>query len=282
MTVTCSPWITGVDVAECCAVDCDDPSQFDNAAIQASDILFQLSARQFAGTCEQTVRPCRTQCDCWGFQVLSRGHIVWGNQWGWWGWNYWTGDCWENSCGCTPLSTVTLAGYPVQAVTEVLIDGAVVDPATYRLDRQRNLVRVSDPPEPDVALRWPACQNMALPDTEEGTFSVTYTYGRTPPAEGVAAAGQLACEIYKACIGQECALPSGITRIARQGVVIEKPAFVTWGFQSGKSRGLPRGWVTGLPLVDNFLNAHARNGLSRRPTVWSPAVGLQYPTPAGT
>ena len=37
-------------------------------------------------------------------------------------------------------------------------------------------------------------------------------------------AAQLACEIYKACVGQDCALPSGITRIARQGIVIEKPA----------------------------------------------------------
>ena len=51
----------------------------------------------------------------------------------------------------------------------------------------------------------------------------------------MAAAAQLGCEIYKACSGAEssgdCALPSGVTRVTRQGITIEKLAFTTWAYQ---------------------------------------------------
>lgn len=272
----CTDWITGDDVAACCQVeDATDSSIFDAVAVEAQEVLFALSGRQFAGECEQTVRPCRTRTCFDGFQVLSRGHLVY--PYGWYG-SYWN---WPNGvpCGCRHLSRVKLAGYPVRDIVEVLIDGAVVDPATYRLDRKRDLVRVRDPAAPDVVLRWPACQALDLDDTQAGTWSVTYTYGADPPEIGVAAAAQLACELYKECAGRQCALPSGTTRVIRQGVTIEKQAFAVWAFQSGTSRGIPRGWRTGMPLVDAFLNSANPAGLTRRPIFWSPASTLQYPLP---
>lgn len=265
----CTDWITGDDVAACCSVETTDGSIFDDAAEKAQQLLYELSGRLFAGECERTVRPCRTNCGC-GWQVLSRGHLV--------SWRHESWYCDENPCGCAALSRVALAG-PVREVSEVKIDGAVVDAATYRIERNRWLVRVRDPADPDTALSWPGCQNLDLEDTEEGTFSITYTVGRDAPALGVEAAAQLACEIYKACDSSAtCALPSGVTRIIRQGLTIEKAAFAAWAYQPG-SRSQARGWRTGLSLVDAFLNAYNPAGVLRPPIFWAPSTTRRYAPP---
>lgn len=269
----CSDWLTGEDVAACCDsadVFASDPTIFDTAVAQAQELLFQLSGRRFPGVCETTARPCRTGCGC-PWQILSRGHLVWNpNLDGGWA-------CDGDTCGCRPLSRVLLSGY-VQEVIEVLIDGVTVDPATYRVDRHRWLVRVRDPAAPDTALTWPGCQNLDLDETEDGTFAVSYTFGKNPPASGVAAAAELACEIYKGCSGGECELPSGVVRYSRQGVVVEKSAFASWGFESGRGTRA-KGWGTGMAAVDAFLNAWNPGGLQQVPIFWSPAsVGRYAPS----
>jgi hypothetical protein len=241
-------------------------------AQEASELLFEFSGRLFSGACEQTVRPCAVG-PC-GMQVLSRGHVIYGWEAGYW----WFLDN-QRSCGCEPLSTVRLSGYPVREIVEVKIDGVVVDPDTYRLDGRRNLVRLRDPVTGEV-LGWPSCQALDLPDTEPGTFSVTYRYGQDPPLVGVHAASQLGCEIYRSCNGEPCALPTGTTRVTRQGVVIEKMAFAAWGLQVPRA-GTPGTWRTGIPMVDAFLGAYAPTGMRRRPVVWSPASHLRYAKKTG-
>lgn len=276
----CSPWIDGSDVADCCSVEeSSDTSIFDSAAELASEILFNLSLRRYPGICERTVRPCRPTCAC-PWQILSRGYVVWNPNWyGAWGWGSWMyGDGWDQSCGCTPLSRVLLAGY-VQEIVEVVIDGVVVDPNTYRVDNHRWLTRVrtdSDDPWP----HWPGCQDLTLPESEPGTWAVTYTYGKEPSLAATEAAKELACEFYKQCSGQPCALPANTTRVVRQGVVIEKNATFNWAFQRGTGR-IPRGWATGMPKVDAFLNAYNPSGLSRIPIFWSPTHRLRYAPPVG-
>jgi hypothetical protein len=278
----CQPWVSSQDIWECCGSPMttigegsdeeECPVDMTKFAIAASNTLYELSGRQFSGACEKTVRPCGTS---WcGFQTLSRGYIV--NPY-WWN-PYWDGMSWwlngSNSCACRPLDSVKLSGYPVREIIEVLIDGSVVDPLTYRLDRgpPSRLYRVPDPLDPDVHLRWPGCQAMGLPDTEEGTFSVTYRYGQDAPLEGQMAAQQLGCELYKACAGQACALPTGTTRVNRQGITIEKPAFYSWGFTGKNPRGVPESWNTGMSLVDHFLNSANSSGLKRRPVFWAPGA----------
>ena len=64
------------------------------------------------------------------------------------------------------------------------IDGAVINPSEYFVYDHTFLVRKN-------GARWPRCQALDRDDTEAGTFSVTYTYGRTPPL-----AGQLAVAEY--------------------------------------------------------------------------------------
>ena len=147
------------------------------------------------------------------------------------------------------------------------INGDVVDAGEYRLDESRYVTRLN-------GSFWPSCQDLSLADDEEGTFSVTYTWGADPPDLGVQAAAQLGCEIYRACSNgsANCALPKGTTRVTRQGITIEKIAFTAWAYKGAKA-----GWNTGLPLVDAFLNAYNRAGIMRRPTFWAP--GRRYARP---
>ena len=255
-------------------------SLFDDVAQEASELLYQMSGRTFAGLCSKTVRPCTTW-HTWGWQVLpGSGYLVgWADSfWSWYAAGGWFGG--QPTCGCRPLSQVLLSGYPVRDITQVKIDGAIIDSSTYRLDNRRYLVRTPSSGDPTTLLYWPSCQDMALADSQTGTFSITYTYGESPPEIGKAAAQQLACELYKACVGQACALPSGTVRVTRQGVQIEKLAFESFAFQHPPSRGaLPTGWRTGLTLVDAFLNTFSRQDIIKRPGIYSPE--LKYARGAG-
>lgn len=258
----CSAWITGDDVAACCGIEVSSGAMFDDAADQASQLLFELSGRQFAGLCSRTVRPACDDCNC-GYQVLSRGYVI-----GPWDYGYPLMLCDSCMIACSP-SRVKLAGYPVREITTVKIDGDTVDPSLYTLWNNRYLTRLD-------SHHWPWSQNLTLPDTDDNTFSIEYTYGQSPPLMGAAAAAQLACELYRSCVsatGGECALPLGVTRLVRQGVTIDKLAFISWTFRDHR-------WQTGLPTVDAFLSTYNPNGIQRRPTLWAPGK-RQYAQPYG-
>lgn len=252
ITGPCTAWTTSLAVAACAGID--NTNALDDPIYAASEILYELSGHRFPGVCERTVRPCQTDNRWCGVQILSRGHII---NWGGTGWNGY-------DCGCNPLSEVPLAGTPVHEITEVKIDGVVIDPSEYRLDNNKWLVAMNGG-------RWPACQRLDLDDTEDGTWSVTYTHGRPIPMAGQMAARDLAYEIYKSCIDDEgeCELPEGVTRVTRQGLTYELPAFVSWG------RDFNGIWRTGLRMVDAFLNAFNPKGLQRRPVLYVPGAQKQ-------
>lgn len=264
----CSAWTTSDDAAACCTTDLADTSPFDDYVIAASEVLFELSGRRFAGICERTVRPCRTDCNC-GLQVLSRGYVVgpwdWSNSWWWSGFSWNCGDM--NPCGCEPLSRVLLPGYPVREITEVKIDGNIVDPSEYRLDERRWLTRMRDTSDPNTMLFWPSCQILDLPDTESGTFSITYTYGMNPPTIARQAANELACQFFRLCSSDtDCVLPANVSRTTRLGVTTDRASVLSWFY----SRREERGWQTGMQSVDAFLSAYASEPLRRRPMTYSP------------
>jgi hypothetical protein len=253
-SVLCSAWTTSENVLECCNTDNlgSDIVLLDSAIVGSSELLYLASGKRWAGVCETTVRPCGTDSCLCGLQVLSRGHLV--------GWDEWRG-CWSGFvCGCRAESVVKLAGH-VREITEVLIDGEIVEPDTYFVRRNRDLVRK------DGAL-WPRCQSTDVDDDAAGAFAVTYTYGKAPPVMGQLAAAALACEIIKSCQNDEsCALPRGVTRVTRQGITVERSYFV---------RNRDGVWATGIGEVDYFLNTVNPHGLLRSPTVMSPASRLRY------
>lgn len=260
----CTSWLTGDEVAECCsdavAIVGTYTSLLDDAADVASQFLYELSGRRWVGLCSlEGVRPCHSDCGC-GVQILSRGHIVVDPN------LYSTTVCSGRTCWCNDLSRVKLAGY-VREITEVKIDGAVVDPSEYRLDEHKWLTRLN-------GNRWPSCSRGDLPDTEDGTFSVSYTYGKTPPQAGIEAAKQLACQVYLQCSGSDsCQIPAGATRITRQGITIERAAFAY--------DKVAKVWRTGLTQVDYFLNTYNPYGIRRRGLFISPGSRGRYPRPVG-
>lgn len=262
----CSAWVTSAEVAACRDDDiASDPTVFDDAAVEASMLLFELSGRQFPGVCERTVRPCRVACSSW-LQGVDFG-AAWevGGYWGYSG---------GRLCGCQAVSRVKLSGYPVREITEVLIDGEVVDPATYRLDNWRWLTRLGYQDGGVFrARRWPTCQNLALNDDQPGTFSVSYLYGADPPPLGVQAAAALASEIYNACGGSsDCALPSGVVEIVRQGITVRRVHSAAEALWKGAS---------GITLVDQFLASVNPTGKRRRGAIYSPDVS-PYPRTVGS
>lgn len=268
----CLAW-TSADAmfdADCCTVDGTDPDVLEDAIVAASQLLYPLSGNAYPGTCSRTVRPCADSFACEG-------------PWGMWAGTYWGfpsrgSRLLRRGCGCAPLSRVPLAGH-ARGITEVTIDGEVVDADTYRLDEHLWLTRVRHPDDLDTPLYWPSCQAMDKPLTADGTFGITYDYGFDPPSSGILAAQELACAIYSNCPGVgeigdgTCNLPSNITHIERQGISIDLAGFSQWGLVNGS-------WQTGMPMVDAFLNAVNPTGTRRkvRAQVWSPDL-WRYPRP---
>lgn len=267
----CESWITAADVEACCATpieSTDDQAWAESCAVEASMALYEISGRQFTGLCDRVVRPARTTCGCWGVS-LGLGPWYWSAApWGagwWWGWRNENGD----RLGCEPMSAIRLAGYPVREITQVLIDGvelpAVDDDGNpnWRLDKWRDLVRMDAPGPPVVRRFWPSCQNMSLEPSEPGTFEISYRCGVEPPELGRQAATALACQLYAACKGQQCALPVGTTKVTRQGIQVERGLLTNW-FDPSKS--------TGIVPVDLFLAAYWSRRSGRRPALFSPDV----------
>ena len=266
----CQSWCDVQDIAEWGDTGFgSDWTQLEPAAAAASQILFELSGRQYSGVCTPvTVRPCSASCGCWGWilapmspgapQVPVGGWGRWGGAWGW-GW-----DGCTSVCGCSALSQALLPGYPIVEITEVKIDGAVVNPTGYRLDDWRYLTRLADPVTGQAQF-WPGCQRLDLADTEPNTWSVTYRAGQVPPVAGGLAAAQLGFQLARAMGGSDCLLPAGVTSISRQGITVQRAPFTSWGLKGGS-------WATGIPLVDAFLSAYNPSGLTRPTAVWSPDI----------
>lgn len=269
----CEAWVTAIEVAACCSLTVDSSNQeaLDQAAVEASQMLYELSGQRFSGPCSAvTERPFINQnCGCFNNLLwpLSAGAPQIQISWGLWGTGYWgwgfEGCSEPVSCGA--LSRAKLSGYPVTSIQEVQIDGVVIDPDGYRLDEWLWLTRLADPDTLEPRY-WPSCQRLDLADGQPGTWTVTYTYGYDPPLLGVQAAAQLACQLYKACRGDAtCELPAGVTQIERQGISIKRSPFLSWAQQKGV-------WGTGLSVVDAFLSAYNPAALQRPSTVWSPDV----------
>ena len=185
----------------------------------AVEYLWRWTGRRF-GLCDVTVRPCRTNCNDWNSTFWGRDYPGWIPQVGgfipamirgqWY--NLGCGTC-GDVCSCSVMSSLVLPG-PVASVSEVIIDGVVVDPTAYRVDNAKYLIRT------DGGL-WPVCQDMAAPSGSDGTWSVTYQYGIPVPYGGQLAAGVLACELAKAfCNDSSCALPQRLRTVTRQGVTV--------------------------------------------------------------
>ncbi len=148
------------------------------------------------------------------------------------------------TCGCVGGSRATTAGEvalegPVGFVDYVKVDGEFLDLDDFRLDDGHILVWQGDGPSP-----IPAAQDLSKPDTDPGTWSVSYSRSYPVSEEGQTALARLALEMasaYAPSRGRQCNLPKGVQNVTRQGV-----SFVI-------EAGLFPGGLTGIELVDIFI-----------------------------
>lgn len=243
----CDPWPVNL----CCDLPDDlDPAIVTRWQAVASQTLWRMSGMRW-GPCPVTVRPCRRSC----LDDFPRSFQSGGSTGGWvpyigtdgaWR-NASVCGCSSSSCSCGELCEVKLAG-PVYDVVSVDVDGTVLLPEAYRVDSPGLLVRTDGE-------CWPTCQDMALPEGEPNTFTVTYRWGLPLDEAAIAAVSDLTCELVKSCLPAgtcgPCRLPGNVTKLARQGTTTATRQGVTVTdydpsllFTQGR---------TGLLLVDLWL-----------------------------
>jgi len=184
------------------------------AVSAASEVLWALTGRRL-GTCTVTVRPCRSSCFGDGFPFNQWWQLgMWPRPFFYQGvwYNLTCGSC-TSGCSCSFVSEALLPS-PVNAVSQVKVDGVVLDPSQYRVDDWRKLVRLG-------GNQWPICNDLTKADTEVGTWSVTLSFGEAVPALGNLALGELATQLAKliAC-DTSCMLPKPVQQLVRQGVTL--------------------------------------------------------------
>jgi hypothetical protein len=237
-------------------IDSDEWALLDDSVKERSKALATNTLRRLTGYrvggCPITVRPCKLDCsNAWAYNYPWSG-FSWFQPWIN-GAGQWVNACrCKGTCSCTELCDVELPG-PVGEVYEVKVDGEVIDEANYRMFGTR-LTWIN----PDEDCPWPTCQNLALDDTEEGTFSVTYLNGFKVDGLGAYAAGVLTWEYAQACTNGQCRFPASVTAITRSGVSYE----ITPG-------AFPDGF-TGIREVDAYIALWNPQGIQRSTTVWTP------------
>ena len=216
----------------------------------ATDVLFDLSGKQWPGECTDTVRPlgdhrCRS-ASSW----QPRTPFLW--PWASGGDAVLQGGGWFGR-GCMGIPEVDLGVYPLVSIQEVLLDGVDLDPASYRIDNRRLLTRVD-------GQGWPCWQDVTGASDQPGTWEVSFTYGEVPPDGGKGSATIFAKELALALAGNNsCRLPSRTQTVARQGVTIV-----------AYPQSILDGGRTGLPEVDLWLASVNPKKIRQQATIMSP------------
>jgi hypothetical protein len=217
--------------------DCDVttvPTADVEAAIDsATDVLIGLTGRTL-GRCEVTLRPCRQAC---------AGH----------------------PCGCCVTRGILLEGV-APTVSEVMIDGAVVDPGTYTVvtspSGDKYLERFHSDGRPDY---WPNCQKVYLPTTEQDTFSVTYEHGEAIDMLMRWATAEIALDTLGPLIhSKERTLDSSVTRLNAYSMEMSMQQEVVGSEATNIDR------LSGLGWVKRFLAAYPP--IEQSAFVWAPEL----------
>ena len=223
----------------CVTADWDalDPVIKNRALRLATSSLITLTYGR-VGTCPITIRPCpQPPCGCEG----GWSPLLVDGQWF---------NCSTCRVKCEPLSEIDLEG-PVGYIKSLRVDGVDLDLTTsdWRLDDGHLLVWQGTGPSP-----IPSTQNLNRPDTEVGTWSITYSKSYPVLNDGQLAVALLAMEFANACKPKgKCSLPKGVTNVTRNGVSFSVEA------------GLFPGGLTGIEIVDQFILKWAPAGSPLRP-----------------
>lgn len=237
----------------CTALDELEDESRERIEKMASELLWAWTGRKY-GLTATTVRPCRETYAPNPYRFLATSGNGWApvlidGQWH----NLSCGTCDRGKCGCDDRDarSIALPG-PVDSITEITIDGEVLDPGKYRLV-DGALLRTDGHP-------WPMSNDYYAPADGEGTWTVTYERGYPVPEGGQIAAGILACELAMALAhDDDCRLPRRVQSVTREGITMS----ILDGFE-----GLEDG-KTGLWEIDAWI-ASANQPRPSTPRVYSP------------
>lgn len=229
-----------------------DPDVQERSLALASSTLRRLTAYRVGG-CPVTVRPCSPAGFCASFVPFTGSFGMDWMQPGINGQGFWVNSCGcSGGCGCSVTAGVDLPG-PVGRVDEVKVDGVILDEGDYEV-RWNRLFWIGTGPSP-----FPATQDLNLPDSLPGTFSITYLNAYPVDMLGAQAAAYLAVEFANACSPtKKCKLPRNVTEVVRNGVSFTIEAGL---FPQGR---------TGLNLVDAFIELWNPDGRTQQTRVWTP------------
>jgi len=228
-----TPWVTYDEIPAPVPTLPGGEEDWDLVIAQASEALWALSGRRWAGVTTRTVEvvaPAAADPSpaSWG-GLVAHPHVV-------------AGEIINHAC-CPAPTSVRLPGTPSE-IYEVTVGSTVRDPDSYRLN--------GDYLEDRTRTGWPIC---------DPGLVVTYTDGREPPQAGRRAAATLAREMARAWLGDPaCGLPANVTSVTRQGIT---QAFVP------ASQIIALG-QTGVVPVDLWLATVNPAKLTRRARAWSP------------
>lgn len=231
----CAPWCDAADVLAC------DPDTLpagvteadaELAAEYATQVLYLYAGQQYAGECEETLQVCVDCSNCGDSGFLYYG--VWPQSWP--TWPVRIDGAWQNlGCGGDAcwIPEVRLPG-PVISVTEVLIDGAVLDPSAYEVAGWRRLIRID-------GQNWPV--------GDPSNFEVTWVRGR--PVTDVASkmATLLARKRLPFLMCDfACQIPDGATVVTQDGTTMQIASYELHQENAGAGK-------TGIFVVDEWLSA---------------------------
>lgn len=156
----------------------------------------------------------------------------------------------RRGCGCSQEcwadTEIELPGPVVASSLVVTIDGVVLDSSRYELYDGHTLVRTDGG-------TWPICSHQGTPIGTD--WSIAFTYGQQVEMDGIVACRELAVHVAMALSGKPSKIPARATSVSRGGVSIN--------LLRGRDR-------TGIPLVDDFLDAVNPYRLTGRGSVVSP------------
>jgi hypothetical protein len=136
--------------------------------------------------------------------------------------------------------------------TGVTVGDEIIPVDSWRVDNAQWLVRTDGE-------CWPDCQDFNT-DAGDTFFQVIYMKGQPVPGPLLRAAGELACEWAKNCVGAPCRLPQRVTSISRQGVSVSLVDVDVL---------LERG-LTGVTTVDQVIRQFNPYGLTSKMNIASP------------
>lgn len=230
------PYVTPAELIACCkeaaGMDEDDWRVLE-AIEDASLVLFYLTGKQFAGTCEATIRPgCHEQC----------------------------------VCGCCTPKQVNLGLWPITDLISVRYQGTTYTGSelydTFHINDWHYLARNDGEPflnGNQWALSGGTHDNLS-PDGY--VFEATIEYGLKIPNLLKRATRDLACQFVAVCCDKPCKLPERVTSVSRVGVSFDV-ANVTDLLTQGR---------TGLYTVDLAIQTFNPSKLQSPSFIWHPEM----------